>query len=109
MASHLISRCLLITAITIPTNCAPFPEDFGKDLCHQIETELPQVLHRAMLQSLSDQMKALRAAGADINAQDRHGETALHEAASVGDLDLVGILISAGADVNVQDEWGQTP
>jgi ankyrin repeat protein len=96
-------------AITVPTNCAPLSEDFGRDLCHRIETELPQALHKAMLQSLSDQMKVLRASGADIDAQDQHGETALHEAASVGDLDLVGILISAGADINVQDERGQTP
>ena len=110
MVRHLLARCLLIMAITVPTNCAPFDaEDFGKRLCHRIETELPQGLHTAMLKCFSDQMKALCAEGVDINAKDEHGETALHEAASMGDLDLVSVLISAGADVNVQDERGQTP
>ncbi|MDR1045260.1 MAG: ankyrin repeat domain-containing protein [Candidatus Adiutrix sp.] len=48
-------------------------------------------------------------AGADVNAKDSLGETALHRAAEFGSLDLVKTLLAAGADVNAVDNLGHTP
>ncbi len=46
--------------------------------------------------------------GADVNAQDKHGATALMESAFYGYKDMAELLLKHGADVNVQDEDGIT-
>ena len=53
-------------------------------------------------------VQALIAAGADVNAQNPEGETALHMAASHADGAMVKLLLKAGADVNVRDKDGRT-
>ncbi|OQS01350.1 hypothetical protein ACHHYP_01157 [Achlya hypogyna] len=45
---------------------------------------------------------------ATVNYQDKHGATALHYAARVGDLKLVLVLLAAGTDVSLLDARGQT-
>jgi ankyrin repeat protein len=52
---------------------------------------------------------ALLARGADVNAPETDGTTALHWAVHHGDLDLVRRLIRAGAKVNARNEYGATP
>jgi ankyrin repeat protein len=52
--------------------------------------------------------RILIAAGADVNARDKNGNTALMIATSRGHVDIVEILIDAGADVNAKDECGNT-
>lgn len=47
--------------------------------------------------------------GANVDAVDAEGATALHEAASQGCADMIELLIGAGADVNAGDKWGKTP
>ena len=49
------------------------------------------------------------AAGANPNATDAFGRSALHEAAMWGHSDVLNSLLRAGADVHVQDVSGQTP
>ena len=44
-------------------------------------------------------------AGADVNATDKHGRTALHMAENE---EITDFLIKAGADVNIQDRDGRT-
>ena len=44
-----------------------------------------------------------------LNAKNLAGKTPLHEAARIGDSDLLAILLRAGADVNAADEIGATP
>ena len=48
-------------------------------------------------------------AGADLNAQDKVGNTALHGAALQGRAQAAQALIQAGADVNISNDKGQTP
>ncbi len=47
--------------------------------------------------------------GADVNATDWRGWTALHYAASAGNTDIIKLLASKGANVNVQNKEGLTP
>ena len=46
--------------------------------------------------------------GADVNARDHNGYTALHHAAARGDNELILYLVSQGADVSVVSRRGQT-
>jgi ankyrin repeat protein len=50
-------------------------------------------------------VRRLLAAGADVNARDRHGQTALMLAAHRGALDVVEALIEAGADLNTTAKY----
>ena len=56
--------------------------------------------------SLPPASQAASAAGANINAKDANGRTALIEAADKGDLNRVNSLIAAGADVNARESDG---
>lgn len=57
--------------------------------------------HAAALQFIAD--------GADVNALESNGTTALHWAVHQGNLALVQELIEAGANVNVTNEYGASP
>ena len=46
--------------------------------------------------------------GADVNARDHEGNTALHHAASRGDLEMIKYLVSKGADVKAVSREGRT-
>ena len=45
---------------------------------------------------------------ADVNAKDHDGNTALHNAASRGDNEMILYLVSKGADVKVVNREGKT-
>ena len=51
-------------------------------------------------------VKALLKSGADVNAAQGDGMTALHWAAQKGDTELVGMLLSAGASVRATTRLG---
>jgi ankyrin repeat protein len=46
--------------------------------------------------------------GADVNARDHEGSTAVHHAASRGDTEMIRYLVSKGADVKAVNREGQT-
>jgi ankyrin repeat protein len=46
--------------------------------------------------------------GADVNAEDEDGNTAVHNAASRGDIEMIQYLVSKGADVKKVNRRGQT-
>lgn len=48
-------------------------------------------------------------AGADVNATDIDGETALHHAARRGDAEVVRLLLGAGARVDAENRYQRTP
>ncbi len=69
---------------------------------------MPESLLDAAAAGDADGLRKLLAAGADCNARDGDGATALMLAAHAGAIELVKTLIAAGADVNATDErgWG---
>jgi ankyrin repeat protein len=46
-------------------------------------------------------------AGANLNVQDKNGNTPLHNAARFGNEEIADILIEAGADVNILNNAGK--
>jgi ankyrin repeat protein len=55
-------------------------------------------------------VRALLAEGADIDARDKHGSTALHWALyDIGHPRVARVLIDAGANVRLINDLGQTP
>ena len=56
-----------------------------------------------------DRVQALIDAGADVDARNHKGQTALHCAAKAGFVDIVTRLLEHQADVNARDAQGQTP
>ena len=54
-------------------------------------------------------IKQRLAEGADANAKNNFGETALHKASAEGHREIVELLVANGADVNVKDRNEWTP
>jgi ankyrin repeat protein len=74
-----------------------------------ITAESPQeLLDNAVREGNLESIKALIAAGADVNAKSELGMTVLMRAATFGKVDVVKALIAAGANVNAKDNDGQT-
>ena len=46
--------------------------------------------------------------GANVNATNGYGQTALHWAAWNGYIEIVKLLIKYGANINFKDKWGRT-
>ena len=58
--------------------------------------------------SQTGKVKALLAAGAEVDAKNNHGITALMAASYGGHTEEVKALLSAGADVNAKDNFNST-
>jgi ankyrin repeat protein len=54
-------------------------------------------------------VEKLLAHGADVNAEDKDGDTALHGAAQNGDVEIMQMLLDKGANLNVKNKQGGTP
>ena len=59
--------------------------------------------------SHSQVMQTLIAAGADVNAKTKNGDTTLTMAAAKGQADWVRVLIRSEADINAKNSIGETP
>jgi uncharacterized protein len=68
-----------------------------------------QPLHSAAAGRHHEVCRVLLAAGADVNATQRHGYTPIHAAAQNGDTELVELFLSAGANAGTPRDSGETP
>lgn len=59
----------------------------------------------AIIQRDVTKVSLLLEQGADVNARDAHGQTALMRAALKGDVQLAGVLAEQGADLNVTAKY----
>ena len=66
-------------------------------------------LRSAALDGNIEAVKRHLAAGANVNAPNTYGWTALYWASSRGHKEIVELLIANGADVNAKDDDGNTP
>ncbi len=57
---------------------------------------------------IAEQIKNRVSNGADVNAENVYGMTALHDAASIGQQDLVEWLVEHGANMNAKDKFNRT-
>lgn len=69
---------------------------------------MQEELRKAIDAGHAERVRELLAGGADANARDGDGATALMRAAHVGNLPLVHALLAAGADVDAADPQGWT-
>jgi hypothetical protein len=66
-------------------------------------------LHLAATNGDAGPLKALIAAGAEVNARDKEDNTPLHMAAYAGKSEAARLLLEGGADVNAKSTGGRTP
>ena len=59
--------------------------------------------------SITEVVRILVNAGADVNARDSDGDPLLHEAIFRGNREIVRILVDAGVDVKASDSRGDSP
>ena len=67
------------------------------------------VTEESVARNTLDTVKLVLELGADVNAANKNGETALHSAAHDGTNDIIQVLAEKGADLNAKDKLGQTP
>jgi ankyrin repeat protein len=53
-------------------------------------------------------VRTLIEGGVDVNAADKEGDTALHKATQMGDVEVIGLLLASAADVNARTKTGRT-
>ena len=90
MKSHLIA----IVAAVVLVGCGPSAPDIS--------------IHDAARDGNIEAVKQHIAAGTDVNAKSKYGDTPLNYA-SARHKEIVKLLIANGADVNAKDSSGQTP
>ncbi|KAH7389214.1 hypothetical protein BKA64DRAFT_680061 [Cadophora sp. MPI-SDFR-AT-0126] len=81
----------------------------GDDVERRIAPYHKTPLIRAAEKGYYDYVLELLQRGADVDAQDKGGQTALHYAAENGHLDIIRILVMAGADHMIKNNAGLTP
>ncbi|WP_231575100.1 ankyrin repeat domain-containing protein [Bacillus sp. B-jedd] len=74
-----------------------------------MNTDLNGGLPRAAEHGDLDEIKRLISDGADLNAQDSEGRTAVMIATYNNDVEAAKLLIEAGADVNIRDNMKNNP
>ena len=104
---HLFGRKSLVKATTAgDVKSIKKLIDSGADPNGRDETGVTPFMIAA--ESHHEVLALLMRAGADINAKDSIGQTALIRAAACGEVKVVEMLIEVGADITVTDQFGWT-
>ncbi|MCI8372799.1 MAG: hypothetical protein HFI75_10495 [Lachnospiraceae bacterium] len=83
--------------------------DQGVDVNHTDNSGNTALIATAWNGSMRDNIKELVRAGADVNAVNERGDTALHYVLKFGDSESARFLIKKGADYNCANNEGVTP
>jgi len=93
-----------------PEVCQPTVEKrLGEISAHPDTFTDGELLNRAAEIGRKDAIKVLIERGADVDARDSDGDTALMKAAVTGRDEIVVLLLANGADINARDPYGWTP
>ena len=85
------------------------PPNYGKHIYTlHILTIVDNSVSEASWSGNYETVRRLQESGANVNAVDNRGYTALHYACSIGDADIASFLLDKGAEVNMQDKAGYT-
>jgi ankyrin repeat protein len=113
--SKRFSACL---ALAFSVLTAAIPADASPKLTPRQQAKANAALLAIYRRSMDDQVltpsralclvKSVLVQGANVNAKDRHGETALMQASLWGHIDAVRLLVANGANVNAKDRVGMT-
>ena len=119
IVNNFLVLCLLCFALTFMSGCG------GDGLTAEQRTEIDKTIEKdghgmntmfdILLRGMGNpeltlkQVKYAVSKGVDIHDANARGWTALHIAASTGDVAVVNFLIANGADVNVADNHNATP
>lgn len=89
---------------------APFPGGRSASYIEPSEVEIDgeMKLHK-VFRPQPESVKVLIEEGANVDARNKYGQTALHMAADYGQIELAELLVKNGANVNVRDRDGVTP
>ncbi len=98
----LISIMILVLAVLIINSCVTTPKTQEKESVNQ------EIFFQAVRSGDYNEVKRLIGVGADVNAQDNFGETALMKATYYEHQEVAQLLIENGADVNIQENSGAT-
>ena len=101
LVSALLSAAAPLSARAADTGAAPVAAAAAATQ----EVSLVRMVERGDRLSALDSIRQ----GTSVRVRDADGSTALHWAASQGDVELVRALIAAGADVRVENDFGATP
>ena len=80
----------------------------GADINIQTNICNHTILHMSILRGNMEAAKTIINLGADVNIQDKEGETALYLAVHLNRKEIIEELIKAGANLNIQDIKGRT-
>ena len=106
---HFINFFTLCAALLADKIDPKEPKPVKQDFTILLEKAIPAILFEAIQARQFEAAKLLIAAGADVNARDNSGWTALTLAASENYTEIMQLLIAAGADINAKGNEEFTP
>ena len=96
LRSKKVTRKVVLPVVLLALGCGKSPEEASRDLLAAVE--------KRDLKGLRESVQA----GADVNARDAQGESALRKAVVKGHVETVSALLEAGSDANITYGYGKS-